>query len=212
MYYWLTERLYNELAWFYDTSSWLVSLGHWDAWRKCALDYLAGSETLEIGFGTGELLLEMARRDHHVTGLEPSGAMQRIARKKLHRSGFVVPRVLSIAQHTPFVSSSFDSIISTFPAGYIFDPDVWREVARLLRNKGSSLPSSNSRFIVVGLFITFTGKLHQLPGAAPFNQNSYGYILPRIQQLAESAGLDLRMEIRSFPGYELPILIAEKSR
>lgn len=54
-YYWLAERLYNELAWAYDPVSWLVSLGQWDVWRKGALDYLTGKRILEIGFGTGEL-------------------------------------------------------------------------------------------------------------------------------------------------------------
>jgi hypothetical protein len=210
-YYWLTERLYNELACLYDAASWLVSLGQWGAWRKCALDFLIGSEMLEIGFGTSELLLEMAHRNIRVVGLDSSPAMQRIARNKLHRHGFHVPRVQGIAQQTPFADNSFDSIISTFPAGYIFNLDTWREVARLLRKKGSTAQPLYGRFIVVGLFVIITGRL-RFPGLAFLLNQSQDDVFIRVHQLAESAGLDVRIEIRSFPGHDLPIIVAEKSK
>jgi ubiquinone/menaquinone biosynthesis C-methylase UbiE len=210
-YFWLTERLYHELAWFYDLASWIVSLGQWDAWRKCSLEFLVGVDLLEIGFGTGELLLEMARRNLHAVGLESSTAMQRIARRKLHSQGFDVPRVQGVIQQTPFADDSFDTIISTFPAGFIFNPETWREVARLLRKNDSASFPISSRFIVVGLSIIQTGKLRLL-GVAPLFQLSYDEGLHRIRQQAKSVDLDIRIEIRSFPGFDLPIIVAEESK
>ena len=210
-YYWLTERLYHELAWFYDTASWLVSLGQWDTCRKYALDFLAGTEILEIGFGTGELLLEMARRNIHVIGLDSSSDMHRITGKKLLKQGLDIPRILGKIQQTPFKDNSFDTIISTFPAGYIFDHDTWCEAASLLRKNKSLSHSFSSRFVVVGLFTIRTTKL-RLPGTTSLLQHTYDDVLARIRTQAESVGLDLRIEIRSFPGHALPIIIAEKPR
>ncbi len=61
LYLWATHRLYNELAWSYDLAAWIVSAGRWDRWRRMALDYVTQQPVLEVGFGTGELLLAMAR-------------------------------------------------------------------------------------------------------------------------------------------------------
>ena len=74
-HFWLAERLYNELAWAYDPASWLISLGKWAAWRKEVLPFIAGRQVLEIGFGTGELIIELARRGFAVYGLERSQTM-----------------------------------------------------------------------------------------------------------------------------------------
>jgi len=82
---WATYRLYHEFAWAYDVVSWLVSLGHWAGWRRIALDHVIGRRVLEVGFGTGELLIEMACRDLHVYGLECSPAMQRVTARKMVR-------------------------------------------------------------------------------------------------------------------------------
>jgi hypothetical protein len=49
-YFWLAERLYNELAWAYDPASWLISLGKWAARRWEVLPFIYGRQVLEIGF------------------------------------------------------------------------------------------------------------------------------------------------------------------
>ena len=150
-YLWATHQLYSEFAWAYDLVSWAASLGWWSRWRREALEHIIGSRVLEIGFGTGELLVEMATRGLQVWGLEPSRAMHRVTSRKLGKRHLWVPRVRAGAQALPFADGSFDSIVATFPAEYILDPATFRESARILRAADPSTGEAG-RFIIGGLF------------------------------------------------------------
>ena len=150
LYRWANHRLYDEFAWAYDVVSWLVSLGHWDGWRRQALSYVTGGRILEVGFGTGELLIAAAERGWQVSGLDLSPAMQRITAGKMRRRGIWAPRVRGRAQGMPFVDGCFDAIIATFPAEYILDPATLREVARLLRPPEPEKDAPGGRFIIAG--------------------------------------------------------------
>jgi len=136
LYAWACERLYAELAWSYDWVSWLVSFGRWSQWRALALHYVVGEQILELGFGTGELLLALRRQGRSVVGLELSTAMHHQVNRKLRRQGLTVPRLQARAQATGLATGAFDTIISTFPAPYIFDPATLAECHRLLRSQG----------------------------------------------------------------------------
>lgn len=153
-YAFLYRLLYHELAWAYDGVSLLVSLGHWPAWRRTGLDFLIGRRVLEIGFGTGALLVEAARRGLQVTGLDASPAMQRIAARRLAEAGVSAPRVQGVAQHLPFPDSSFDSILCTFPAPFILDERTFAECRRVLRPGG--------RLVIVEVTLTTANPLIRL--------------------------------------------------
>jgi ubiquinone/menaquinone biosynthesis C-methylase UbiE len=136
LYLWACHRLYNEFAWTYDRVSWLVSLGHWWGWRTAALDYVIGPRVLEVGLGTGDLLIEMARQGWDVHGLELSPAMHRITARKMHRCEIWAPRVRGLVQTLPLPDSAFNSIVSTCPAEFILQPSAWREFGRVLAPGG----------------------------------------------------------------------------
>lgn len=157
-YAWACERLYAEFAWSYDWVSWVVSLGAWAGWRRVAMDYLCAASNstprvLELGFGTGELLLEMAQRGIEVYGLELSPAMHKITAAKLHRWRQKVPCVRALAQAMPFAEGSFDNIVATFPAPYILQIDTLQECARLLRKPQPAAGLQGGRLIIVGLWV-----------------------------------------------------------
>lgn len=139
LYVFLYRQLYTRFAWAYDGVSWLVSLGRWDDWRRVALDFLVGADVLEVGFGTGELLSEMAGRGMAVTGLEASAEMHNITTRKLTERRVSAPRVQGFAQQLPFADNSFDSVLATFPAGFVTDSAAHREFARVLRPGGRLL-------------------------------------------------------------------------
>ena len=149
-YAWACERLYHELAWSYDLVSWVVSGGRWSRWREASLLYMRKMQTgrtLELGFGTGELLITLAQKaDHKLYGLELSSAMHQVTDKKLKCQQLAVPRVRASAQNIPYATASFDTIISTFPAPYILDRSTLQECRRVLAPDG--------RLIIVGLWTT----------------------------------------------------------
>lgn len=207
LYLWATRLLYGPLAWAYDAVSWAVSLGRWTSWRRQALDLVAGQRVLELGFGTGDLLAEMARRGLRGVGLEPSAAMQRIAGRKLARRGLRVPRVRAVAQALPFRDAAFDAVVVTFPSEYILDPATWREAYRVLRHP-SGMPGA-ARFVVVGAYVEYRHPL--LAGLMRFLfGRPLGQGLARWESMAQAAGFrPLTLEGKG-TWVRVPALVAEK--
>jgi ubiquinone/menaquinone biosynthesis C-methylase UbiE len=128
--------LYNPLAWTYDWVSRIVSLGKWHDWQRTALPELRGERILDLAFGTGNTLLDLAAGVYHPIGLDLSPAMARIAKRKLKRAGLSAPLVRGRAQQLPFADASIDSVLCTFPAEFILAPGTLSEVARVLRPGG----------------------------------------------------------------------------
>jgi ubiquinone/menaquinone biosynthesis C-methylase UbiE len=208
LYIWATYRLYDEFAWAYDLVSWLVSLGRWSEWRKSSLDYVAGQRVLEIGFGTGELLLEMARREMQVVGLELSTAMQRITTSKMARRGLDVPRLRGIVQAMPFADGQFDTVVSTFPATYILEPDTLQEVARLLRPPNPHTGSEGGRFVVVGMVVWKEGWLWRRAVRLLFGSGSGESAFSRFERIATAAGLRVKVIDLVDQGWHVPVIVA----
>ena len=122
--------LYNELAWTYDAVSWLVSRGLWRRWQQAAVDYVPpGSRVLEVGFGPGHLLVDLARSGHRPTGLDVSRSMLRQAQRRLQQGQLDVPLCRGLGEHLPFRTGAFDAVVLTFPTPFIYHP-LWLENAR----------------------------------------------------------------------------------
>ena len=151
LYIWATYRLYNEFAWMYDLVSWLVSFGRWADWRRSVLDFCNGPHVLEIGFGTGELLLELQKMNFRVVGLDASNAMHRIVRRKLAKSDANIPLIMGLSQNMPFMESTFDTIVSTFPASFILESATLQEVSRLLKPADPQRETPGGQLVIVGL-------------------------------------------------------------
>ena len=209
LYIWATYRLYYEFAWAYDLASWIVSLGRWSGWRLSALDYVAGPHVLEIGFGTGELLLEMGARGLTPVGLDLSPAMHRITARKLSRRVLGVPLVRGITQAMPFPEATFDAIVSTFPAGYILDPATLYEAARVLSPPDVAAGRGGGRLVVVGL--TVAVDLPTWRSAMRFLFGGEGEAaLDRFTALAQAAGLQVAVLKREGGRFRVPVIVAER--
>lgn len=208
VYQWACERLYNELAWAYDPVSRLVSLGRWPRWRQVALDYVAGRRVLEVGFGTGALLAEMASRGLEVYGLEPSVAMQRLTARKLCRLDVWVCRVRGRAQAMPFPDGFFDTIIVTFPAPFILDPATLRECARVLRAPERGAGTASGRLVIVGACVYARPLL--LRGILPFvYTGSPDRLTLLCRRLEAETGFQVTVTTYRDSLVRLPVIVAE---
>ena len=129
--------LYNELAWLYDAVSWVVSGGLWRTWQRSTLGFLPPAGTvLEVGFGPGHLLVEMAQKGHIPIGLDLSPAMLRLARRRLRQHNLAVPLCRGRAEALPFAPHSFDALLLTFPPPFVYDPAWIKGAVRILKPGG----------------------------------------------------------------------------
>jgi SAM-dependent methyltransferase len=197
VYGWATLRLYAELAWAYDPISRWVSAGKWDAWRRMALDYVSGPRVLEVGFGTGELLLALRDRGFEVAGIDASRAMQRVAGRKLRARGLTIPRVLARADALPFPAQAFDSVVSTFPAGYILEVASLRELARVLRPGGA--------LVIAGLAVELPTSVRYPISIVP---GEWGPLWAYFTRAAGEAGLRAEVNWREDGPARVPVIVA----
>ena len=210
LYIWATYRLYDEFAWAYDLVSWLVSLGHWSGWRLSALDQITGKRVLEVGFGTGELLSEMAVRGLDPVGLDASLAMHRVTARKLALRGLDIPRVSGIVQAMPFPDESFDSVVCTFPAGYILEPATLCETARVLSSPDPATGRGGGRLVVVGLVVAIEVPVWRR--AMQFLFGAQGEdVIDRFTDLAQAAGLLVDILEQDNGRVRVPVVVAERN-
>lgn len=116
-----------------------VSIGRWNRWIRAAVPFLVGQDILEIGYGPGHLQAHLlASAKLRVSGLDESRQMAVLAKRRLERRGLgPIQLARGRAQALPFSSESFDTVVSTFPSQYIFEPQTLHEVYRILRVGGS---------------------------------------------------------------------------
>lgn len=203
LYLWACERLYHELAPAYDTVSRLVSAGGWPHWRRLAVAYTRGERVLELGFGTGELLAELADGGKPVFGLELSPAMQAVTARRLAQQRLAAPRVQAMAQAMPFAAGAFDSILATFPAPYILERRTLAECARVLRPGG--------RLVVAGIYVRLRHPV--LRRLVPiFYADPAPAQLAALAARVEEAGFHVVWHFPTAGWAELPILVATTAK
>jgi ubiquinone/menaquinone biosynthesis C-methylase UbiE len=133
---------YNRLSRWYD---WIA--GSEDRYRQIGVQALNPQPTerlLEIGFGTGQCLLEFARQvgpDGWVCGIDLSEGMAAVADERISTAGLGgrVSLLLGDAVELPFADHSFDAIFASFTLELFDTPDipsVLQQCARILRPGG----------------------------------------------------------------------------
>ncbi len=159
--------LYNEMAFTYDSVSWVVSLGAWRCWQRMSLKYLDledGGLVLELAHGTGNLLLDLHTSGYRTVGYDLSAYMGRIARNKLMKRGAPVNLVRGRAQQLPFAPMTFSAVVCTFPTAFIITPETLREVHRVLRADGSFVVVAAGILRKGGVVRSFLEWLYRITG------------------------------------------------
>jgi ubiquinone/menaquinone biosynthesis C-methylase UbiE len=108
---------------------------------------LHGKHVLEVGCGTGNISLELARRGARVVGVDVSGPMLAAAAQKARQHDLRLAWIRGSAAALPFPQSSFDGVISILALDFMADrPGVVREMARVLRPRGFLLLALLNRY------------------------------------------------------------------
>jgi len=147
----LFETLYKN-KYLYRFASTVPFAGQWRAWQRLVLTRIHGHDVLELGCGLGDLLADMAGADHACLAVEQSpqmvaAARETLQRRKLDEKAWVIQ---GSAQHLPFSNASFDTVVSTFPSEYIYDPNTIAEVERVLRPAGRLIVIEGANLLPVG--------------------------------------------------------------
>jgi demethylmenaquinone methyltransferase/2-methoxy-6-polyprenyl-1,4-benzoquinol methylase len=145
-----TRAFYDKISGIYD----LLAEHSEGPVRKAGLDMLkaqTGEKILEIGFGTGHCLIELAQSVTsfgRVFGLDLSEKMTETAQKRIHDQGLddIVELICGDALHLPYASASLDGVFMSFTLELFDTPEilgVLAECRRVLKSKG--------RIVVVGM-------------------------------------------------------------
>jgi len=150
---WLFETLYKN-KYLYRFASTVPFAGQWRVWQRLVLSRLHGHDVLELGCGLGDLLADMSEAGYACLAVEHSPQMVEAARgtlqrRKLSKKASVIQ---GSAQHLSFSNASFDTVVSTFPSEYIYDPNTIAEVERVLRPGGRLIVVEGANLLPIGFF------------------------------------------------------------
>ena len=126
---------------FYDTVSRLSGArdAHWRLVAQAGIE--PGATVLEIGCGTGNVLVPAARvyPDATVIGLDPDAAALAIAARKIDNAGLTVRLDRGYADRLPYDDGSVDRVLSAFMLHHLPPPEqeaALREAHRVLAPSG----------------------------------------------------------------------------
>lgn len=115
------HRMFDRIAPRYDLLNRLMSLGLDRHWRRRAIDALGArgqGHYLDIGCGTGDVSLDLLRRNPAATvlGVDLSQSMLRLAGEKARRAGLESRVTFQAADAValPFAGEAFDGILCAF--------------------------------------------------------------------------------------------------
>lgn len=184
--------LYQELAFTYDTVSYLVSLGQWRCWQRTALSYLPPPDSgivLELAHGTGNLQLDLLAAGYQTIAYDLSSQMGRIAKAKLTRQYMRTDFIQGDALQLPFTAATFSAIVTTFPTDFIIQSATLQAVHRVLQDQASLVIVLSGIFIKQGVFESSLEWLYSITGQrdadhaqlSPAYFQKYGFDMQTLQ-------------------------------
>ncbi len=184
----------------YDLLNHLLSANIDRRWRRLVADKLrtslgAGTRTLDVACGTGDLALTLAGTgETRITGLDFCRPMLEFAAQKAAQQKRDIPFVEGDALHLPFASASFDVATIAFGLRNLASVEGGlRELHRVLRPGGRVAILEFSQPVVPGfrgLFrFYFTSILPRIGGLVSGSRGAYEYLPDSVSRFPEQKRL-----------------------
>ena len=201
--------MFDRIARRYDRLNALLSVGMDRHWRRVAIDALrlpTGAQLLDVGTGTGDMLVEWLRRDpgNRGVGIDLSPAMLAVGREKLGRKGMGKrARLLrGDAESLPIRSGSCDGLTIAFGLRNVSRRgQALREFARALKPGGplAVLELSWPRGVCGRLYrIYFAHVLPRLGACLSEDSRAYGYLPASVREFPNASALGAELRAAGF--------------
>jgi SAM-dependent methyltransferase len=216
--------LYHPFSFAYDMVAATVSLGRWKDWVLSVIPFIEGTRVLEIGHGPGHLQRALLGQGLFSVGIDESAPMGHLARRNLQRRS--APRlntsrtdrdidcnimlIRSIGQYLPFPDGSFDSLVATFPASYIFDQDTLEEAYRVLNPGGRFVILPGASILGRSFMDRVMALLFRITGETPPNLSEV--LHKRSKGPLSKTGFTVEFHELEIRSSMVLILVATKSR
>ena len=172
------KESYDKISRFYDCFTGMFE----KKYRNMALERLnikRGETVLEIGFGTGHCLKQMAEsvgENGKAYGIDISSGMLEVSKQRLEETGLLdrVELYCGDASKMPYEDNKFDAVFMSFTLE-LFDtpeiPKVLGEIKRVLKPNGRlgvvSMSKENGDSILLGLYELMHKKIPQYVDCRP---------------------------------------------
>ncbi len=188
--------MFDDVVGSYDLLNGLLSLGLDRRWRAAAAHAVepgvwSGGRVLDLGCGTGELALAVARHATWaaVTGVDVSDGMLALARRRIadSRHARAITLVRGSAFGLPFADAAFDAAVSGFVLRNLDDlPGAFDELARVVKGGGRIAlvdVTEPPNPVVRRLFDLYFGVAAPALGAVVGKRDAYRYLVRSLAQL-----------------------------
>jgi ubiquinone/menaquinone biosynthesis C-methylase UbiE len=206
------RKSYDRLSKFYD----IISGGAEQKVRDkglARLNIAEGESVLEIGFGTGQSLIKIAKfvgENGRVYGIDISPGMKAVSQRKLDKAGVAgrVDLLCDDALHIPYSDASMDIVFTSFTVELFDTPEIpilLSEIRRVLKPSGKlglvSMSTGDRNTLMLWLYEWFHRKMPRLVDCRPI----------RAENFLQDAGFEaLSHERVSLWGLPVDIILAGK--
>lgn len=192
--------MFDSIAPGYDFLNHFLSLGIDRLWRRVLVrmvcrDFRGQSSVriLDVATGTGDLAIALSTKvtGARVTGVDLSGEMLEIGRKKVKAKGLDIDMVQGDAEALPFSDEQFDVVTSAFGVRNFEDTELGiRQMVRVTRQGGEVMVLEFSRIqgaLLRRLFeFYFTHVLPRIGALVSRDNRAYTYLPESVKAFADS--------------------------
>ena len=135
------NRVFADVAPYYDRANLFASLGLWNWFRQRFLDTISvrpGQRMLDVCAGTNAIGIGLLEREPRldVHAMDRSEAMQEVGRQRAQAKGFRIHSVIGDVHRLPFPDNHFDLVTLQFASRHLRVKQVFSEILRVLKPGG----------------------------------------------------------------------------